>query len=394
MATVHKAKGMEWDRVYLMSVNNYNYPSARPQDDFISEKWFVRDQLNLQSEALAQVDNSVIRRSNGPLSEKVRPPSMPGGNMPQNACGSCMSALPGPGEILLSPGIRAGLTAHNSRPSLSLPCRHTGRKEAVSLSPDFQFSQGSLQDFVDCPRRFQLRYLLRLAWPAIEAEPPLEHERQLQMGAEFHRLVHQHILGIPVERLSAAAQDEDLRHCWKNYLEFRPQDLPGEHHAEILLSTVVAGHHLLAKYDLIAASPGQKVVIVDWKTSHHRTPQNHLLKRLQSEVYPLVLVQAGAQFNNGRTLTPEQVEMRYWFANFPAQPEILVYDQCRFEADQEHLTSLIEGIKGLASSDFPLTSEEKHCRYCAYRSLCERGVRAGDIKTSWKGNGAGPTPRI
>ena len=55
VATVHKAKGLEWDRVYLMSVNNYDFPSALAHDSFISEKWFVRDELNLEAEALAQL---------------------------------------------------------------------------------------------------------------------------------------------------------------------------------------------------------------------------------------------------------------------------------------------------------------------------------------------------
>jgi len=56
VATIHKAKGLEWDRVYLMSVNNYDFPSALPHDRFISEKWFVRDHLNLEAEALAQLE--------------------------------------------------------------------------------------------------------------------------------------------------------------------------------------------------------------------------------------------------------------------------------------------------------------------------------------------------
>ena len=56
VSTVHKAKGLEWDRVYLMSVNNYNFPSAQAHDRFISEKWFVRDGLNLEAEALAQLE--------------------------------------------------------------------------------------------------------------------------------------------------------------------------------------------------------------------------------------------------------------------------------------------------------------------------------------------------
>ena len=55
VATIHKAKGLEWDRVYLMSVNNYDFPSGQASDRYIAEKWFLRDQLNLEAEALAQL---------------------------------------------------------------------------------------------------------------------------------------------------------------------------------------------------------------------------------------------------------------------------------------------------------------------------------------------------
>ncbi len=55
VTTMHKAKGLEWDRVYLMSVNNYDFPSNMPNDRFISERWFLRSGLNLEAEALAQL---------------------------------------------------------------------------------------------------------------------------------------------------------------------------------------------------------------------------------------------------------------------------------------------------------------------------------------------------
>ena len=54
--TNHKAKGLEWDRVYLMSVNAYDFPSALPGDNFIGEPWYIRDGLNLAAEALAQLE--------------------------------------------------------------------------------------------------------------------------------------------------------------------------------------------------------------------------------------------------------------------------------------------------------------------------------------------------
>jgi DNA helicase-2/ATP-dependent DNA helicase PcrA len=55
VATVHRAKGLEWDRVYLTAVNTYDYPSDQPEDTYIAERWFVRDRLNLEAEVLEQL---------------------------------------------------------------------------------------------------------------------------------------------------------------------------------------------------------------------------------------------------------------------------------------------------------------------------------------------------
>jgi CRISPR/Cas system-associated exonuclease Cas4 (RecB family) len=251
----------------------------------------------------------------------------------------------------------------------------------MTLPPDFQFSQASLQDYVDCPRRFQLRYLLRVAWPALEAEPALENERHLRQGAAFHRLVHQHALGLPPERLSRTVADEALRRWWRNYLAEPPADLPPAHHPEIVLSAPVGGHRLVAKYDLIAVDAGQRAVIVDWKTSRRRPRRRWLVERLQTRVYPYLLVRAGAHLNGGQPFGPAQVEMVYWFADFPAEPARFTYDAVRYEADGAHIASLIEEIVGQADSmSYPLTAQDRRCRYCPYRSLCRRGIGAGPFE--------------
>ncbi len=84
----------------------------------------------------------------------------------------------------------------------------------MTLPDDFKFSQNNLQDYVECARRFELRHIERLKWPAVEAEPIAERERYMQQGADFHRMIQQHILGIPVDVLSDAVNDDNLRRWW------------------------------------------------------------------------------------------------------------------------------------------------------------------------------------
>jgi PD-(D/E)XK nuclease superfamily len=250
---------------------------------------------------------------------------------------------------------------------------------------DFQFSQASLQDYVDCRRRFQLRYLLELAWPAIQAEPVEEQEVHARQGELFHRLVQQHQQGIRAERLASIAQaadqardDSRLSLWWENYLRAAPADLPPQRHPEVTLSAPVGRHRLLAKYDLIAADPDRRAVIVDWKTSRFRPGRAWLAARLQTRVYRYVLVEAGAALNGGRPWQPDQVEMVYWFASHPDSPERLQYGAREHSADREYLGALVAEIETAGEDDFFLTGDVRRCRLCPYRSLCDRGVEAGE----------------
>jgi predicted RecB family nuclease len=235
------------------------------------------------------------------------------------------------------------------------------------------FSQSSLQDYVDCARRFELRYLMQLRYPAVEAEPLIEHERHMRLGDDFHRLVYQHLVGVPVEKLTASLHHETIRRWWENYLKYH---LPaGQRHAELKLFARLAGHRLVAKYDLLVR--GEKFTIVDWKTSTQRTKRERLLERLQTLVYRYVLVEAGTYLNGGAPIQPEQIEMIYWFPEYPHDPEIFDYDTAQHQQVEQYLTSLIREIE--ARSTFELTPVLAHCRYCTYRSLCERGAAAGDL---------------
>jgi hypothetical protein len=266
----------------------------------------------------------------------------------------------------------------------------------MRLPIDFHFSQGSLQDYVDCPRRFQLRHIMRLAWPAIPAEPPLDNERFMKQGAAFHRLLQQHLLGVPCDRLENMHMDPELRQWWENYLSALPDpqgglpeglaaELKGSGKlclTEITLSAPLCDHRLVGKFDALVLERtgiGPCLKIFEWKTSHKRCNPESLAKRLQSRVYPYLLVRTSRCFNDGSGISPEQVEMIYWFAGFPRQSQCFTYDQRIYAIDSEYLESLVLEIEARGESTFPETREVKTCQYCTYRSLCERGVRAGDL---------------
>ncbi len=254
-----------------------------------------------------------------------------------------------------------------------------------TLPARFTFSQGSLQAYVDCPRLFQLRYIERMAWPAPEVEPNLEAERHMALGSAFHQLVQRSFLGLPASRLSEMAQqDPMLYQWWQNFQEHGPKLKGYSKHLERTLSTPIEGHRLVAKYDLLAiASPpslpdtSPQAQIFDWKTSRRLPKRQWLEGKLQTRVYPFVLAQAGRHLNNGAAIDPEQIEMTYWFANHPTAPLRFPYSAAQHRADAEFLAELVAEIRSLPQGEAPMTEDERRCRYCAYRSLCARGVSAG-----------------
>lgn len=249
----------------------------------------------------------------------------------------------------------------------------------MPLPEGFVFSQSSLQDYRDCARRFQLRYIDRCRWPAPETADALEFERQMQRGQAFHRLMRQFHLGVAAEVLGAAAQsDADLGRWWANFLNTPPGDLPGEvREAEVALSVTVAGHRLEARYDLLAGTPDRRWVIIDWKTARRRSTRPWLRSRLQTHIYPFVLLHAGTTLNGGQPIAADQVEMIYWFAEFPAQLERFAYDGEIFAADATLLDGLIREIAARPTDAFSKTEDRRLCRYCVYRSLCWDDVQAG-----------------
>jgi hypothetical protein len=178
---------------YLVSLNNYDFPSALPGDRFIAEKWFTRDGLNLETETVAQLRALADLESDyveGRATAQARL-DYAAERLRLLYVGITRARK----ELIMTWNTGHYGDQQPAAPFIALQTLWGGRD--MRLPADFRFSPSSLQDYVDCPRRFLLRHVQQVAWPALVAEPALENERRMRLGAAFHRLVRQHFLGIP-----------------------------------------------------------------------------------------------------------------------------------------------------------------------------------------------------
>ncbi|QRN84068.1 PD-(D/E)XK nuclease family protein [Chloroflexota bacterium] len=252
----------------------------------------------------------------------------------------------------------------------------------MNMPETFDFTQSNLQDYIDCPYRFNLRYIQHAKWPALIVDDALEFEQRGQTGGRFHRLIQQYLLGIPEERLTdqvAADPSPEMMFWWEDFLQFVPPLLEGTRYVETILSTGLAGHRVVAKFDLVLVQSSGKLVIFDWKTSRRQPKQKWLEERIQTRLYRFLLAQSGCVLNGGEETPPEQIEMNYWFTSQPELPISLPYSQGQYEQDLAFFTNLIREIAELPDNGFLRTADLTKCRYCVYRSHCDRGTVAGNL---------------
>jgi len=250
-----------------------------------------------------------------------------------------------------------------------------------SNKPVLHLSQSNLQDFKDCPRRFQLKVIDNISWPAAYLEPLSQLEQATDLGNRFHQLCQQYFSGIGPDNLAHNIINPDLKDMWKNFVPFA-NDLCYEHlYTEIILSTPILGHQLIAKYDLAIKKDSGEFVIYDWKTSPKKPSRNQLSQHFQTFLYPFIFVKAGKNIFESFQPDPENITMIYWYPLSSDPGEIFPYSKIQYSENAKQLTKLITEINDFMETHefFPLTDDRSACQRCVYRSLCERGIKGGEI---------------
>jgi hypothetical protein len=95
----------------------------------------------------------------------------------------------------------------------------------------------------------------------------------------------------------------------------------------------------------------------------------------------MILTQSGGTLSSNGRINPEDIIMNYWFT---ANPSILVslpYSEKDYQDDVTFFREVIQEILDRKEKNFFRTDDLKKCRYCVYRSHCDRGIKAGDLES-------------
>jgi hypothetical protein len=255
------------------------------------------------------------------------------------------------------------------------------------IDTTFPFSQQSLGDFSECPRRFYLRYVLRQPWPQLESTPDgydvPAYREFLRKGAALHRWVERHWLGLPEADGAASAElaaDPEFALWWRRFLAEDFSALPAQRIPELALMAPLGAHTLTARLDLLAVDEHSgRAVIVDWKTMRGAAAQRpeFLRKRVQTRAYLYALAVAGAPYRGGRE-GADGCEFHYWMANAPDGRWVrFVYDREAFAQDRLMLEALAaDAASRDGEAEFEMTDDHRTCGLCTYATLCRRGQAA------------------
>lgn len=235
-----------------------------------------------------------------------------------------------------------------------------------------RLSQGQLNLLEACPRKFQHVYIDQLGFPTA-----LEYQEQINWGNQFHLLMQQRELGLPIASTSSS---DPLHQSVAAFIQAAPEifQTPPDtfRQSEHSRSLEFQGYLLTVIYDLLIMDDRQ-AQILDWKT-YPRPQQTRWLKQnWQTRLYPFVLAETS-------DYPPEQISMTYWFVqgqpDRPSQPERITYpyNQQQHQQTQQDLAHLLNQLthwldRYEQGEAFPQVGRSSgNCETCSFAVRCQR----------------------
>lgn len=217
-----------------------------------------------------------------------------------------------------------------------------------------RLSQSHLNLLNTCPPKFQQVYL-----DSLGSLPEPENQESRQWGSQFHLLMQQRELGLPINSL--LTNNAELEIAFKaliaanSYLQEQNSEIwrEAEHSRSInqdkFLLTVI--------YDLLIAKPDQ-AIILDWKTYRQPRHIEALSQDWQTRLYLYVLAETSEY-------SPAEIQMIYWFVK-SGQPKsvTLNYDHQQHQNTKQDLAILLTKLTDWFPEYQKFSSEFPHQINC------------------------------
>jgi PD-(D/E)XK nuclease superfamily len=230
-----------------------------------------------------------------------------------------------------------------------------------------RLSQGHLKVLTECPRKFEHIYLDLLAAPLAP-----EQRQRMQWGSDFHRLMQQRELGLPIEPFLAA--DPQLDRTVRELMAVAPGLFAADpqviRDSEQVRTLLMGDYLFTAIYDLVIL--GDTAQIIDWKTYGKPRHLDQLAQDWQTRLYLYIMAETS-------TYPPAAISFTYWFVlNHPPQSAVFPYSEALHQQTHQELQRLLAQLdRWLASyqhqQSFPqVPLDSPLCPDCHFASRCDR----------------------
>jgi hypothetical protein len=233
-----------------------------------------------------------------------------------------------------------------------------------------RLSQRHLKILETCPRQFEYIYFDRLTLPISPTQ-----QIKTQLGSDFHLLMQQRELGLPIEPILARSPQLNT---WMQatiatapeLFESNPQTYRDSEHVRTL---TIDNYLLTVIYDLVILRPNQ-ADIIDWKTYPLPKYKKDLDREWQTRLYLYLLAETSEYL-------PKQIGFTYWFIQSAPQPKSvqICYTSKQHRQTQTDLLTLLNKLTIWLNADrdrqepFPQVEISTGlCQKCNFAARCGR----------------------
>ena len=224
-----------------------------------------------------------------------------------------------------------------------------------------RISQRHLKILETCPRQFEYTFCDRLTLPTAP-----ERQSKTQLGSEFHLLMHQRELGLPIEPI--LARSPQLNTWMQATLQTAPELFATDAHtwrqSEQVRTLEIGNYLFTAIYDLLILR-SDRATIIDWKTYPLPRYKKDLDIEWQTRLYLYLLAETS-------DYVPKQISFTYWFIQSTPHPKSVKIDYTLKQHRQTQVDILALLDKLTIWLDVNHTSSEPFPQVAPSMGLCQR----------------------